>query len=117
MRVIEVWTLFAADIRAYLDGYPVSARPPSWRYLIGKWMQRHRIATSLSALALIAILASSVIALRQAHQADQARRQAQENLERLKVLRAPCCIALAIKSRISRAGLKFDSDDDQGFDR
>lgn len=75
---------FAADIRAYLDGYPVSARPPSWRYLIGKWIRRHRIATSLSALALIAILASSVIALRQAHQADQARRQAQENLERLK---------------------------------
>ncbi|WMW80569.1 serine/threonine-protein kinase [Undibacterium cyanobacteriorum] len=75
---------FAADIRAYLEGYPVSARPLSTWYLLSKWISRHRFAATMSAFAVALILGASSFALLQAHRAQKAQLQAQENLERLK---------------------------------
>jgi tetratricopeptide (TPR) repeat protein len=39
----------AEDLRAYLDGRPVSARPDSWRYRSGKFVRRHRVGVGLAA--------------------------------------------------------------------
>jgi hypothetical protein len=36
----------AADLRAYLGGYPVSARPASGAYRAAKWVTRNRLATA-----------------------------------------------------------------------
>ncbi len=75
---------FAADIRAYLAGYPVSARPLSTWYVMSKWISRHRVATAMSALSLLLILGATALAILQAQRAQQASLQAHENLDRLK---------------------------------
>jgi non-specific serine/threonine protein kinase/serine/threonine-protein kinase len=41
----------ASDLENYLVGRPVSARPPSRRYLLGKFVSRHRKAVAASVLA------------------------------------------------------------------
>lgn len=74
---------FASDLRAYLEYRPISARRGSHIYKARKWMQRHRVAASVSAL-FLAIASLSVIGVvvqtaRAAHQ----RRVAQKNLHDL----------------------------------
>ncbi|MBY0574392.1 MAG: serine/threonine protein kinase, partial [Undibacterium sp.] len=75
---------FAADIRAFLHGYPVSARAATRWYLIKKWVNRHRLGVALSGSALGLIIATSGFAVWQAIKAEQARQQAQTNLTHLK---------------------------------
>ena len=41
---------FAEDMERYLDGYPVHARTPSWRYATVKFIGRHRLAVSSATL-------------------------------------------------------------------
>ena len=65
----------ADDVRRYLEGAPIAARPPSARYRIGKFVARHRLGVALAALALIALFAALGTAL---VQAGRAREQAAE---------------------------------------
>ncbi|MFN0186495.1 MAG: serine/threonine-protein kinase, partial [Aquabacterium sp.] len=54
----------AADITAYREGRPVSARATSPGYVLGKWLQRHRAAAgaaALGGLGLISGLAATVL--------------------------------------------------------
>ncbi len=48
---------FAADLRRYLDGQPIHARPATFAYRAGKFLRRHRIAVPAAALAAALILA------------------------------------------------------------
>lgn len=45
----------AADIRAYLAGYPVSAHATRWCYVAGKFLLRHRWGAVLGGVAIIAL--------------------------------------------------------------
>ena len=45
-----------ADLTAYQQGRPVSARPASWSYRTGKYMRRHRVQVALSVLFLTTIV-------------------------------------------------------------
>lgn len=63
----------AADIRAYLDGFPVSARPASWAYRTHKLLARHRLASAAVAAALLGVLGGAAMALWQAREAEAAR--------------------------------------------
>lgn len=76
----------AADLRAYLDGYPVSARAPSWRYLAARFVGRHRIGVALGGLALLALMTSLGSTLWQARQAELARAQAVQRFAQLRKL-------------------------------
>ncbi len=53
---------FAADIRRYLDGFPVSARGDSFRYRTAKFIRRNRTLVGAAAL-LTLIVAGSIAAL------------------------------------------------------
>jgi eukaryotic-like serine/threonine-protein kinase len=53
---------FAADIRRYLDGFPVTARGDSYRYRAAKFIRRNRTLMGAAAL-LVLIVAGSVAAL------------------------------------------------------
>ncbi|MCX7556224.1 serine/threonine-protein kinase [Xanthomonadaceae bacterium JHOS43] len=68
-----------ADLSAYLDGRPISARPDSSGYRLRKFILRHRFASAAALLALIALVAGFGTALWQARiareQADEANRQ------------------------------------------
>ncbi|MEJ6001331.1 serine/threonine-protein kinase [Paucibacter soli] len=61
----------AADLRRHLAGLPVLARAPSWRYVAGRVLRRHRTAVAAGVLAIAALLGTTVWALRSADQARQ----------------------------------------------
>ena len=64
----------ADDLQCLIEHRPIQARPPSRIYRVGKFLRRHR-QLSLSALALVAILSSALLAslssLRVANQAER----------------------------------------------
>jgi hypothetical protein len=76
----------AADLRAYLDGRPVSARAPSPLYVMGKFIGRHRVGSALAAGALAAVLGSAGVAAWQAHAARLARADTERQLAQLKAV-------------------------------
>jgi len=47
---------FAADLRRFLEGRPVAARRPTWRYRAVRVAARHRVAVPAGALALLLIV-------------------------------------------------------------
>ena len=76
----------ASDVRAYVEGRPVSARPVSAAYVAVKFVRRHRVGSALAALALVAVLGSSAVAWQQAHRAELARATAEGHLAQLRKL-------------------------------
>jgi len=48
-------TLFAEDVRRYLDGRPISARSDNWLYSARLFLGRNRIAAALAALLLVSV--------------------------------------------------------------
>jgi tetratricopeptide (TPR) repeat protein len=76
----------AADLRAYLGGYPVSARAARWHYVAGRFIARNRMAAAVAAVGLLGIVASLVAALWQAHRADQARAVAERRFAEVRQL-------------------------------
>ena len=66
------------DLRAFLAGRPVRARPDSSIYRVRKFVQRHRAVTAISAVTLILLIAlSSTFTARLAGERDRARASAQ----------------------------------------
>lgn len=61
--------LLAADLEAFLDGRPIAARRGGRWYGVRRFVRRHRVAVATAALASVGLLATTGIALRQAHQA------------------------------------------------
>jgi len=76
--------LFAADIRAFLAGFPVSARAPSAGYLIGKFVRRHKAAAAASLAAVLALAVGLGLALWQAQVADAQRAVAQQRFKQVR---------------------------------
>ncbi|MBL0029909.1 MAG: serine/threonine protein kinase [Rhodanobacteraceae bacterium] len=79
----------ADDLQRFLDGDPVLAHPPSTWYRTKKFVLRHRGAVGVSAVLVVAVLASlglaawqGVEARRQAEQAEQARARAETEADR-----------------------------------
>ena len=68
----------ADDLRAWLGGRPVSARPQTFAYLARKFAARHRAAVLVAAVAAIALLATSAVAVWQARAAVHERERAQQ---------------------------------------
>jgi eukaryotic-like serine/threonine-protein kinase len=67
----------AADVQAYLQGRPVSARPARALYVLSKFVARNRLATMLSATALLAVVGGSGLALEKEREASLQRDLAQ----------------------------------------
>jgi serine/threonine protein kinase len=63
----------ADDVQAYLQCRPVAARRGSTRYRITRFVQRHALATALTGLAVLALVASLGSALWQAREAQRQR--------------------------------------------
>jgi non-specific serine/threonine protein kinase/serine/threonine-protein kinase len=59
------------DLRRHLEGRPVSARPDSPAYRIGKFVRRHRVAVAAVSIALAAVLAGVAATLWQARRASE----------------------------------------------
>lgn len=70
----------AADVRAHLEGRPVSAREPRWGYLAARFIARNRLPVALGALALVALVGGLVATAWQAREARLARQEAEQRL-------------------------------------
>ncbi|WP_431261659.1 serine/threonine-protein kinase [Roseateles chitinivorans] len=68
---------FAQDLRRWLDGEPVQARPDGWAYRMAKLVRRHRLPVTAGAIATLALIGGASIALWQAHQAGLQTQRAQ----------------------------------------
>lgn len=68
----------ADDVRRYLAGRPVVARPETWPYRARRFVGRNRLAVALGAAAVLALLAATAVALRQAARADDERARAEQ---------------------------------------
>ena len=75
---------FAADIRSAMAGHPIAARPHTWRYLTGKFVHRHRLPVAAGALALLAVLAASAVALWQGAIAVRERAASERRFEQVR---------------------------------
>lgn len=68
---------FAQDLRRWLDGEPVQARPDGLAYRAAKLVRRHRLPVAAGAIATLALLGGASVALWQAHQAGLQAQRAQ----------------------------------------
>ena len=82
-RYLSVEAL-AADVRAFLGGFPVSARAPSTTYLLSRFVARNRRAVAAVGVGALAALGGVSVALWQGQQAALARDQAQQQLAGVK---------------------------------
>ncbi len=74
------------DLRRYRGGLPVVAREPSWIYLAGKWIGRHRVSAVLGAVAICCLVLGVSLAVLGGRRAAEARDQAVRALQEQKVL-------------------------------
>jgi serine/threonine-protein kinase len=73
--------LLAADIQAYLGGYPVLARQHSWTYRTGKFIGRHRLGFSVVVAALVVLIGFSIAMGVLARRANREQQKAQREAE------------------------------------
>jgi|GEM_PF-1988357 len=70
------------DIQAHLNGYPIAAQPPTWRYVAWKFIRRHRLASAATATAALSLVVGLITALHQANVANIQRDLARSEQER-----------------------------------
>ncbi|WP_067270890.1 serine/threonine-protein kinase [Mitsuaria sp. 7] len=68
---------FAQDLRRWMDGEPVQARPDGLAYRMAKLVRRHRLPVTAGAIATLALIGGASVALWQAHQAGLQTQRAQ----------------------------------------
>jgi eukaryotic-like serine/threonine-protein kinase len=73
---------FADDLRRYLNDEPVSARPDSHAYRIGKFVRRHRLGVGAASATLLALIAGVIGTTWQAFEARRERDAALFQAER-----------------------------------
>ena len=66
-----------ADVEAHLKGFPVGARPDSWRYRAGKFARRNRVAVSAAVAVLLAVMGGSAAVAWQGRVAQREARRAE----------------------------------------
>jgi serine/threonine-protein kinase len=72
---------FAADIRRHLAREPVLAQPPSRRYVLGKFLSRHRAESAAAALLIVGLAAAAVFMLQSWRDERAAHAKAQQASE------------------------------------
>ncbi len=89
---------FGRDIQAHLDGYPIAAQRPTWRYVAWKFVTRNRLASAAVGGALGSLLAGLFGALHQANLATT-----QRDLAQNEQARATAALATAEQQRARAA--------------
>ena len=77
---------FAEDLRRYLRGFPVAARPDTTGYRVRKFAQRHKSAAVAGSLFVVALIAGIVTTSWQAHRAEVQRLRAERHLNEVREL-------------------------------
>ena len=96
---------FAEDLRRYLNHEPVSARPDSLGYRVGKFVRRHRFAVAAVAITGIALVAGIAGTTWQASKARRAQRRAEDSAAEANASRETA----QFEARVARANHEFVS--------
>ena len=72
-RRYQTATELAEDIERHLSHRPVSARPPSRAYLLGKFVRRHRVGVAFAATTALLIIGGAAAIAAQARRVSRAR--------------------------------------------
>ncbi len=72
---------FGDDLRRYLDHQPVSARPDTLAYRLGKFARRNRVTVAAGALTALAIVAGLVGTITQARRASEQAQRAEQQAQ------------------------------------
>lgn len=91
---------FADDIRRYLEGRPVTARPNTFGYLASRFVKRYRTPVAAAALILVALVGGLAVAVWQARIAGQERDKAEQRFQ--EVRRLSTSFLFEIAPRIER---------------
>ncbi len=81
-RRYRTMSAFADDLRRWLDGRPIVARPDSKRYRAVTFVRRHRVGVAAALVAMVALLAGLGAALWQAGEARQQAARAEQQAMR-----------------------------------
>jgi eukaryotic-like serine/threonine-protein kinase len=73
---------FAADIRRYLDGKPVSAYPDSRLYRIGKFVRRHRLGVAATMAIVLLLIGYALTITWHSQRTEEALEQAKRETEK-----------------------------------
>jgi len=76
----------AEDIRRHMEGRPVSARRDSWRYRAGKFVIRHKLGVTATALVLTAVLGGVAATVREGRIAAFNQRRAEQRFNDVRKL-------------------------------
>ncbi|HUI60826.1 MAG TPA: protein kinase [Steroidobacteraceae bacterium] len=77
---------FAADLGGYLNHEPISARPDTFTYVIGKLVRKHRLQVGAASITLLALIAGVVGTTLQAREAQRQRIQAVAERDRARLM-------------------------------
>lgn len=77
---------FADDIRRFLEGRPVSARPNTFGYLASRFVKRYKTPVAAAALILVALIGGLAAAVWQARIAGQERDKAERRFQEVRGL-------------------------------
>jgi serine/threonine-protein kinase len=67
----------ADDLRRWLAHEPISARPDSRLYVLGRFVRRHRLAVAAGSVGVLALVGLTTVSVLQARRAEAAEQQAQ----------------------------------------
>ncbi len=70
---------FAGDVQRFLNAEPILARPPSFSYVTGRWIKRHRTVFTAACVVMLALFTGTGVALWQARVARAAELAAEEH--------------------------------------
>lgn len=77
---------FSEDIRRYLEGVPIKARPGTFSYRAAKFIRRNRVGVMAAALVFLALCAGITVAVWQAYRAEQQRALAERRFSEVRQL-------------------------------
>ena len=77
---------FSEDIRRYLEGVPILARPGTFSYRASKFIKRNRVAVIAAALVFVALCVGITVAVWQARRAEQQRVLAEKRFAEVRQL-------------------------------
>lgn len=108
----------ADDIQRHLTGESVMARPDTWTYRSAKFVRRNRTAVAAAAIAVLALVAGTAIAARQAVEATRAQKRAENRFLQLRKLAgammfdlepdlAPLAGATPVREKLVKKALEY----------
>ena len=101
---------FAHDLKRYLDGEPVEARPDGLVYRASKFVRRHRLQVAAGVAVVVALIAGTSVALWQAHEARVSAELARTEAARAQTEAATAKAVQAFIESVFNANSKYQAD-------